>query len=294
MIGKKFTNLADGSVVEIKDMFEDIIILDNNSKIKTGRIFDKRYYEEYIDPSTFFQNQSLLNSFAQKIKQIPDEVINNIGYNEKEVVNESISSQRNAFDPFFSEFAVIPSDPELERLELMRKYNIQENKMDVHTQAQMQIEKFQSILNQNEQDSNEEVIRIEVNEEELISTQEINTIQKSETKVKEIDPIITMFKNVKRNRDFNISIQIENKIPRLDFIEMMEDSYNTSIIEFLSEEFTELLLKDIDSIKARFVTEIKNLVYNKEKNTEEVLSEIKKTEPTIRPKAKTTRTKKMN
>jgi hypothetical protein len=125
-----------------------------------------------------------------------------------------------------------------------------------------------------------------------ISTQEINTIQKSETKVKEIDPIITMFKNVKRNRDFNISIQIENKIPRLDFIEMMEDSYNTSIIEFLSEEFTELLLKDIDSIKARFVTEIKNLVYNKEKNTEEVLSEIKKTEPTIRPKAKTTRTKK--
>jgi hypothetical protein len=48
------------------------------------------------------------------------------------------------------------------------------------------------------------------------------------------DPIITMFKNCKRNKDFKISLDIEDKIPRPDFIEMMEDSYTTSIIEFLA------------------------------------------------------------
>jgi hypothetical protein len=70
MIGKKFTSLLDGRIVEVKDAFEDIIILNDNSKLKASRLMDKSYYEEFIDPSTFFQNQSLLNSFAQKIRSL--------------------------------------------------------------------------------------------------------------------------------------------------------------------------------------------------------------------------------
>ena len=56
------------------------------------------------------------------------------------------------------------------------------------------------------------------------------------------DPIITMFKNAKRNVDFSVNLKIEGKIQRIDFIEMMEDSYEISIIEFLADEFTNDLL----------------------------------------------------
>jgi hypothetical protein len=72
-----------------------------------------------------------------------------------------------------------------------------------------------------------------------------------------------MFRNVKRTIDFKLDLKIENKIPRLDFIEMMEDSYTTSIIDFLSEEFAEELLKNPNGLKKMISDKIRELVYGK-------------------------------
>jgi hypothetical protein len=76
-----------------------------------------------------------------------------------------------------------------------------------------------------------------------------------------VDPIIQMFRNAKRNTDFQISFSINNKIPRVDFIEMMEDSYNTSIIDFLAEEFTNEILLNPEILKNRIKEQIKTRVY---------------------------------
>jgi hypothetical protein len=73
-----------------------------------------------------------------------------------------------------------------------------------------------------------------------------------------------MFKGVKRSVDFNISLDIKNKIPRLDFIEMMEDSYETSIIDFLADEFTNELLKNPETIKDMIKSRIRYYVYGEE------------------------------
>ena len=103
-----------------------------------------------------------------------------------------------------------------------------------------------------------------------------------------------MFKNVKRNREFNISIDIQNKIPRPDFIEMMEDSYNTSIIEFLADEFTNNILNNPSIIKNKIIDEIRRIVY-KEERTEEKDEIVIKQEPSPQEqkevKPKTTRKK---
>jgi hypothetical protein len=72
-----------------------------------------------------------------------------------------------------------------------------------------------------------------------------------------------MFRNVKRNTDFNIKFEINNKIPRLDFIEMMEDSYNTSIIDFLAEEFTNQILLNPQIIKNRIKDQIVLMLHKK-------------------------------
>jgi hypothetical protein len=72
-----------------------------------------------------------------------------------------------------------------------------------------------------------------------------------------------MFKNVKRNNEFKINLKIDGKIPRLDFIEMMEDSYEISIIEFLADEFTNNLLKDPSIIRDRIINEIKSMIDKK-------------------------------
>lgn len=295
MIGKKFTSLTDGRVVEIKDIFEDIVILDDKSKVKASRLLDKNYFEEYIDPRSFFSNQNLFESFAQKIKQIPDEVVNKMSAEEKNLINENLSDP--GFRPRFDESAVLPADPELEKEELMRKYGI--NNRNVATtpnlESQKQMERFASLLEELQEDDTEEPIqRVEVNREPQIENIEDERFEQiRETKeivVKQEDPIITMFRNVKRNKEFKISLDIVNSIPRPDFIEMMEDSYNTSIIEFLADEFTNNLLENPSIIKDKIIQEIKNIVYTKketEQKTQQV--EIQNTKPS---KTRATRVKK--
>lgn len=295
MVGKKFTSLTDGRVVEVKDVFEDIIILQDNSKIKASRLFDKTFYDEYIDPSNFFQNQSLLTTFAQKIKQIPDEVVNKMSNEDRQAVTESLND--DAFRPRFQDSAIIQSDPEMEKLELMRKYGITDptTKPNPIVESQKQMERFASILQelQNEEEQEENIQRVEIDrdnnnneiESEIIEKRTNNDVVLRQKNVVQDDPIITMFRNVKRNRDFKISIDLENKIPRPDFIEMMEDSYTTSIIDFLATEFTNSILENPDIIKNKIISEINNIVYGKEKKEQKVeLSseskpEIKNTKP---------------
>ena len=96
-----------------------------------------------------------------------------------------------------------------------------------------------------------------------------------------------MFKGVKRSVDFNISLDIKNKIPRLDFIEMMEDSYETSIIDFLADEFTNELLKNPETIKDMIKSRIRYYVYGEEATisvNDQITDAVTQVEPKSEPK----------
>ena len=120
-----------------------------------------------------------------------------------------------------------------------------------------QSEAFNKLLNP----ESEEVQQVQVNRNPV--QQPVSQPYQQPVQVVE-DPIITMFKNVKRSKDFSISLEIKNKIPRLDFIEMMEDSYNTSIIDFLATEFTDNLLRNPQIIEDMIKQKIKEVVYGAE------------------------------
>jgi hypothetical protein len=307
MIGRKFTDLRNGRVVEVTDKFEDIVILDGTKKIKLNQLLNTDHFDEFIDPKNFFRNESLLNNFAQKIKQIPDDVIKNI--KEESLVTEEVKNLGNSkkvkmkdpMAPLIDEPAILPADPEMEKLELMRKYGINS---DPITDAQKQLEKFKSLLQEGEEVQTFEVDREEEFEEDFeeefveeVIENPVNQVnQKIEKKVEKIDdPIISMFKNVKRNRDFKVTIDYQNMIPRADFIEMMEDSYNTSIIEFLADEFTNQILENPNLIKDKIIDEIKKIVYNKdvsEKPSKKEISLETKIETKIIEKPKRGRRKK--
>lgn len=291
---KKFTEITTGRVVEVKDSFEDIAILTDNSKVRVTRLLDRNFYEEYIDPKSFFNNQSLLNDFASKIKQLPDSVVQNIREDVSTTTNTAFNPNNipgsTSIKPAFNDSAVLLSDPELEKEELMRKYNIQNN---AQSAAQSQLERFKGLLDEPGVvlDGQEQVQRIDVNrneEGEVVRVDidresgevSINNVEQVPTtksynkpQPQQEDPIIIMFKNVKRNTDLKFTLKIENKIPRPDFIEMMEDSYNVSIIDFLAQEFTNSLINDPDSIKELIKSEINKIVY-KEKDKKEVNSQI--------------------
>lgn len=269
IVKKKFVELASGKIFEVIDQFEDIAILDNRAKVKVHNLFDKNLYDEYIDPNSFFRNESLVNAFTEKIKQIPLDK------------NVRVEESRNPFSTQnFSESAVLPYDPEEEKRELMEKAKRMQENQNYNTNRQL--DKFSGLIEEDEIISNMRDVSVSVSMDEespqIASSQptiqrEPNIIEQTQT----MDPILSMFRNVKRNTDFEMTFSIKNKIPRLDFIEMMEDSYNTSIIEFLAEEFTNNILINPDIIKSRISDEIRRLVFSNQESQEETKTPKKPT-----------------
>ena len=279
---KSFKNNQTGEVVRIVDSYQNIAITDKKERIDANRLMDNRYYTEYIDPKSFFQNESTYNLFAEKIKnvdlsKIPEDK------NSSLITGDTFNMPTtDGFNPSSNESAVVMYDPEDEKAELMRKYGATDTSAQIKQQ-----QAFSKLLGE---DDGGEVVQVNADRPVSIA-QPIQNQQEVVQRVNFEDPIITMFKNAKRNVDFSVTLKIEGKIPRIDFIEMMEDSYETSIIEFLADEFTNDLLQNPSKLKMKVIEEIKKKVYPKTTSKNEVESKEESVE-VVQSKAKTTRVRK--
>ena len=268
---KKFYDLITGKIVTIIDQFEDVAVLEGKQRLNINKLLDKSLYEEYIDPNTFFTSGSL-QVLADKIKSIPNDVLSSI----KEEESESI---------------VMPYDPEEEKrliLEKARAVNPANSMVN-------QMEKFRGILDDESVSelpvksvtSSETRTQLPVTSPEQNENSQQSTFEKVDLIVRNVedDPIVKLFKNVKRKQDFSFSFTVENKIPRPDFIEMMEDSYEYSLIDFLAEEFTQNILSDSESIKEKIKSELTELVYNRDKKLTQTDHRIETKIITKKPKS---------
>lgn len=270
LINKEFTEIGTGNTFKIIDVYQHIAITNERERVDVKRLMDTKYYipsghpiqqvnekkfeivmEDDIDPNTFLNNDRTYNLFAEAIKSIPEDRL------PKDDGEIQISGTQV---PMPTDSAIIVDNNYDEKEELMRKYGINNQNVDLQSHNQ-KFEKFMS----------DEVVEISVDRDEnreipMPTPQQIERPRKVENQVKE-DPIITMFKNVKKSVDLKVSFEIENKIPRIDFIEMMEDSYETSIIEFFANEFTDQIIRNPEIIKKKIVDEIKRVVYGEEKKS---------------------------
>jgi hypothetical protein len=246
---KTFKNNATGEVVKVIDSFENIAVLENKGKADVSQLLNPDLYTEQIDVSNFFNTQGAYNSLADKIKNIPaDKIRDDAG---GEVMINVDGNNSFGAKPAMNESAIVMTTEEDERAELARKYGVNTPQNDVDKQNQA----FAKLLGEEEVVQTVQVNRDQPRVEAQRPVQPVQIVE---------DPIITMFKNVKRSKDFSISLEIKNKIPRPDFIEMMEDSYNTSIIDFLAAEFTDNLLKNPQIIEDMIRQKIKEVVYGAE------------------------------
>lgn len=62
-------------------------------------------------------------------------------------------------------------------------------------------------------------------------------------------PQTNMFSNIKRITPFKVTLKIEDKIPRKEFIKLWEDSYNDSIIDFLCDDIFHKIMQNPSIIK---------------------------------------------
>ena len=288
---RTFKDNRTGEVVKVIDSFENIAILENKTKIDTRRLMDPNHFTEQVDPASFFNTQNAYDSLFEKIKTIPTDRIPD----DNGEIRPNVSVDNN-YRPTEDDSAVIYGTIDDEREELARKYGVS---MDNTQSVARQNEAFAKILEDSEELDELPTIpepRQIVNDEPPIQRVEIDrdngTValngQNSEpvyTKPKE-DPIYTMFRGVKRSVEFSIDLKLENKIPRLDFIEMMEDSYEKSIIDFLADEFMAELLKDPKSLKESIKSKIREMVYKKSVAKKPVAKKPVVKKPLVKPVAK--------
>jgi hypothetical protein len=269
---KIFKDNRTGEVLKVIDSFENIAILENKSKIDARRLMDPNHFTEQVDPSVFFNTQSAYNDLFEKIKTIPSDRIPD----DNGEIRPSVSIDNKYTPPLEDDSAVIYGSIDDEKEELAKKYGVS---MENNQSVARQNEAFARILEDSEeldelpqtptprQIVNDEppIQRVDIDRDNGTVVVNGSQQQNSEpvyTKPKE-DPIYTMFRGVKRSVEFSLDLKLENKIPRLDFIEMMEDSYEKSIIDFLAEEFTKELLKDPKSLKESIKSKIRDMVYTK-------------------------------
>lgn len=264
MNGKKFRDNRTGEVVKVISSFENIAILENKTKVDVRRLTDTSYFTEEIDPSSFFNNQGAYNNLAEKIKNIPtNDIVDDGPVNTNNV--QSVNYADNSYTPLNDGSAIIMSNIDNEREELARKYGIN---LD-NTQAVVkQNEAFAQILGEEGVDELPVVSQAPVYKDDQ-KVQRVEVKRDGEGEVlqrpvaKQEDPIHIMFRNAKKVVEFDLDLKLINKIPRLDFIEMMEDSYERSIIDFLASEITNDLLKNPNNLKFQISEKIKEMVYNR-------------------------------
>ena len=188
---KTYKNNRTGETIKVIDSFEDIAILENKGKEKVSNLLNPEMYTEQIDLNSFFNTQGAYNALADKIKNIPADRIKDEPGGEI-MVNVDGNSQ---FRPQTNESAIIQVSEEDERAELARKYGVTNPQNDLERQNQA----FNKLLNP---DAEEPIQAIQVNRDEPKVQTQSRPVQQVE------DPIVTMFKNVKRVKDFSISLEI--------------------------------------------------------------------------------------
>jgi hypothetical protein len=277
-INKTFKNKITGESFTIIDQYQNVAITSNKEKIDVNILsndkifvpvknntvqtmnenfeFPKKQKEDIVDPNRFFDNQNTYNAFADKIKnvdlsKIPDDENKSLNMLTSNITNES---------------AIIMADPEDEVEEIKRKYGA----TSVDDSVKRQNEIFSKILDPESNQANVQQVEAKrefVEPQQTYVEPQQTYVEPQQTyveppiqRIEVQDPIISMFKNVKRNLDFKINLKVDGKIPRLDFIEMMEDSYDISIIDYLADEFTNKILSDPSIIRNKVKDEIKSMI----------------------------------
>lgn len=229
--------------------------LKENINSNANNISDSIDPNEFLNRSTnafFNAAQTITNEQLSRMGDAPVSnapVVNQYGVNESNRNNQPVNYNQNNDVPVYQE------DPQIEAEELARKYNIQNNFQQRNEEQARQQEEYRKALEEG-RDPNARPQQPQLNENE----QYANSHDHYQHQPSYEDPIISIFKKAKRNSKIEVDFNFKFKIPRVDFIEMMEDSYEVSIVDFLAEEFTNEIFKNPDFIKNKIKENIKSLL----------------------------------
>ena len=293
MIGTSYRN-ANGDLVRIADIDGDVAIFENNDRVAVARLNDKRFFTEVYehkntydsddDAFSLTSNNSFRNNLLNDLQNVISRNDGNVSENIAEplkIIESVVERHRDSVNTYAKDDVNTSDVERLKQKAIDSQKNLQKRMLDSHNALTSKVDLDPADLNF---DPN---VRYDTRETDIQYFDENNKVSNESLKSIKEDPIYDMFRKVKRSQPIKLSVNIDEMIPKKEFLSMWEDSYEISIIEHLAEEFTEKYLKNPNGFKSLIMQTIKDYVYGKEKRV------VKKTNPVITPKT-TTRSKRVN
>jgi hypothetical protein len=244
IIGKKYD--IDGEVKEVINEDDSFAHFSGGVAIKKYLLGTK--YEEYLDPSTFFNNSKTMMDIANKIKQHDGPV------NESHTGTQV--NMQNVYQKPHAEDAVVPP--------------VQKFDPNRHNQNSYQTQEYEFNNQQNTQQHH--VQNVNTNSHNHVPQNNQQTYQHVPP-VQE-NPEEALFKKLKRNTKAVFELKVEEMVPTTDFIRMMNDNFEMSIIDFLSKQAVDKLLRDPEKLRKQIKDQLETTVYGAPREEEIVEEEI--------------------
>lgn len=262
MKGKKFTSNQTGDLVTIIDIYDNIAILDNGDRVSTRRLLDTNFYDSVIDPSEFLS--SGLDIIQREISSIPQSQLENLP-RERDI---DFSLEDTSFrSNLMEDSAIVITDIETEKRELLNRA-IKNSSQSNHTPPRTTLS---------------ELLDDYPDQDEIQTQSSVKSLSSHPPTPPAPSARDLMFSGVKKIHPIKLSIEVESLIPKPDFIKMMEESYEHSIIEYLSDEISQKIFEDPSIIKNAIKDQIRKSL--SENQVPSAFQEVKK--PTPRKKTTT-------
>lgn len=280
LIGQSFKN-GKGEVITVVDVDSDVAILNDTQRIAISRLTDGKNFRPLVErvientvnnfndsPMDIFDNTnrygSLMNQLQTSVQNTGFIDDSNAGVAKIRVVEPTVDltpkNQQQTQNIFIDDEA---------RIEETRRKMI-ENQRLLNSKVIEQANKINknNILDESELsvklDDRDFGIREISPEGKVVEYHDIPTEREVSFKKKE-NPAYEMFRSVKRSVPFKMNIEISKLLPKKEFIQMWEESYEISMVEYLAEEFLRELMNNPESLKIQIINNINEQVFPKKR-----------------------------
>lgn len=278
--GKVFED-KNGRIHTVTDTNENIAILDSGQKVAVERLYDNNFYTEQVNNNSFEEKQnSFYQSLTNQLKNIPTENIQDIPSSHNVQVNQPVVESHQDHMRTMKGKKSVQSNEEIER----RKIEMAEKAKNINREIESNKKAFENLVSDEDYDEDEKIpvnrnfenvtydtdrdISVTMYDEnqQIIQNQKKDSVSRRK-QIRKQDPMYQMFKNVKRTTTFKLNMDVDQKIPKKDFIKMWEENYEKSILDYLAEEIADELLKDPKDLKKQIFESLKEHVYGKTRKT---------------------------
>lgn len=278
IIGKQFKNRSNGEVIKVVSIDGNIAVLENNQRISVERLLDGNHYGEHVmvNESAVNMNNAnnLHNQLFSQIQSLSSDDVNRAGNHGGVTIENStlyvnpVESHADAqrklkgdtvYDYNDSQHQAMLEKAKKDQLELEDKMRRQSSKVaktidgveeEVIIPVNRNLEGIQT-----EGERRETSVSITEPIGNGVTTQERQpVVQQSE-----VNP---MFTKMKRTKKVSLKIDIEEMIPSKDLLKMLEEGFEDSVLEYLTQEIAGKVLSDVN-IKSQIHKKLHEYVYGK-------------------------------